>query len=75
MRFCGLTLDIEQRWAESVLVNLAQHSLFMYAYLITTLVVLGVPIKTPIGGQKCYKIFEVSNTLYSPTVGGTKKIN
>ena len=30
--------------------------------------------KTPIGGQKCYKIFDTSNILLTPPVTQTKKI-
>jgi hypothetical protein len=30
--------------------------------------------KTPIGGKKCYKIFDTSNTLCTRTSGATKKI-
>ena len=30
--------------------------------------------KTPIGGQKCYKIFDMFNILLIPTVSRTKKI-
>jgi len=34
----------------------------------------GVHQKHPIGGEKCYKIFDTSNTLCTRTSGGTKKI-
>ena len=47
----------------------------MYCYVLLVLCVHIQGKNGPIGGEKCYKIFDTSNTLSSPTVGGTKKIN